>query len=73
MTFWTLDQRVHTIRYYSKSEQMNTHSLTHTHSNTIIMNGYECDGTYYFNEVKDGMLYSTRRSKVEYNISSFTE
>ena len=30
-------------------------------------------GYIYFHDVKSGMFYSTRESKVEYNISSFTE
>ena len=38
-----------------------------------IMNVYECNGANYVHELKDGMFYSTRRSRVEWNIPAFNE
>ena len=37
------------------------------------MNVYECNGANNVHELKDGMFYSTRRSRVEWNIPAFNE
>ena len=41
--------------------------------NIQIMNVYEWNGTNILNEEKDEMFHSTRRNRVEWYISSFTE
>ena len=38
-----------------------------------IMNVYKCNGAKYVHELKEGMFYSTRQSRVEWNIPSFNE